>query len=115
MKTRALDANGDWQFGKGLQSYVTEANALKQNVMTRLRQWKGDCFFAITDGVDYNNYLDIGRKNMLDLDIKRIILQTAGVLRISKYTSTLSATERNITIDASIVTIFGTIELREGI
>lgn len=115
MKTRALDINGDWQFGKGLQSYVTEADALKQNIMTRLRQWKGDCFFATTDGVDYNNYLDIGRKNMLDLDIKRVILQTAGVLRISEYASTLSVDDRNVTVTANIVTVFGTIELNQGV
>lgn len=115
MKTRALDANGDWQFGRGLQSYVTEENALKQNILTRLRQWKGDCFFAVTDGVDYNNYLDIGRKKMLDLDIKRIILQTAGVLRISTFESTLNTTERNVTINCSVYTIFGNVELQETI
>jgi hypothetical protein len=109
MKSRALDSDGDWQFGRGLQSYVTEANALKQNILTRLRQWKGDCFFATTEGVDYNNYLDIGRKNDLDRDIKRVILQTAGVLRISDFTSTLNRDSRNVTISLQVSTIFGTL------
>lgn len=109
MKTRALDSNGDWQFGRGLQSYVTEKNALSQNILTRLRQWVGDCFFAPNDGVDYSNYMDIGRKKLLDLDIKRVILQTSGVLHISSFTSTLNAETRNVTIAASVVTIYGTI------
>lgn len=115
MKTRALDVNGGWQFGRGVQSYVTEKNALKQNVMTRLRQWKGDCFFALTDGVDYNNYLDIGKKKMLDLDIKRVILQTAGVLRISSFQSTLNTAERNVTISCSVYTIFGDVNINEAV
>ena len=109
MKTRALDINGDFQFGRGLQSYVTEKDALSQNILTRLRQWVGDCFFAPNEGVDWNNYLDIGRKKLLDLDVKRVILQTVGVLRISSFTSTLNAETRNVVISASIVTIFGTI------
>lgn len=107
MKTRALDINDDWQFGRGVQSYVTEKNALMQNVKTRLRQWKNNCFFAMTEGVDYNNYLDIGRKVLLDLDIKRVVLQTYGVLRISEYTSTLDAGSRALSITATIETIFG--------
>jgi len=107
MRTRALDINGDWQFGRGAQSYVTEKNALMQNVKTRLRQWKNNCFFAMTEGVDYTNYLDIGRKALLDLDIKRVILQTLGVLRISDFTSTLDSNSRELTISATIATIFG--------
>lgn len=115
MKTRALDAMGDWQFGRGLQSYVTEKNALKQNIATRLRSWRNDCFFAMDDGVDWNNFLDIGKKAFLDIDVKRIILQTEGVLRISSYTSTLNATDRAITISATVATIFGLVTVEEEI
>ena len=111
MKTRALDINGDWQFGRGVQSYVTEKNALMQNVSTRLKQWKNNCFFAMTEGVDYQNYLDIGTKNLLDLDIKRVILQTYGVLRISQFASTLENDSRELTVSATIETIFGSATL----
>ena len=115
MKTRALDSQGDWQFGRGLQSYVTEKNALKQNISTRLKSWRNDCFFAMDDGVDWQNFLDIGKKRFLDIDIKRVILQTEGVLRISSYTSTLDTAERRVTITATVATIFGLVTVTEGI
>lgn len=111
MKTRALDTTGDWSFGRGLQSYVTEKNALKQDISTRLKQWKGDCYFALNDGVDWNNYLDIGTKELLDLDIKRVILQTGGVLRIATYSSTLNHSTRGVSIESNIDTVFGTVTL----
>lgn len=107
MKTRAIDSIGDWQFGRGLQSYRSDLDALKQAVATRLKQWLGNCFFAIADGVDWNTYLDIGRKDQLDLNIKRVILQTAGVLKISEYQSTIDHETRNVTIAATISTIYG--------
>ena len=115
MKTRALDAMGDWQFGRGLQSYATEKNALNQNISTRLKSWKNDCFFAMDDGVDWNNFLDIGKKTFLDIDIKRVILQTEGVLRISSYESTLDPETRKITISATVGTIFGLVQVEEAI
>lgn len=115
MKTRAVDIAGDWLFGRGLQSYVTEKNALKQNISTRLKSWRNDCFFAMDDGVDWQNYLDIGMKKYLDLDIKRVLLQTEGVLRISSYTSTLDTAERRATISATVATIFGLVTVAEAI
>lgn len=115
MKTRALDANKDWQFGRGLQSFVTEKNALKQNISTRLKSWKNDCFFAMDDGVDWQNFLDIGKKTLLDLDIKRVLLQTEGVLRISSYTSTLNTAARAATISATVATVFGLVTVEEAV
>ena len=115
MKTRALDANFDWQFGRGLQSFVTEKNALKQNISTRLKSWKSDCFFAMDDGVDWQNFLDIGKKKFLDIDIKRVILQTEGVLRISSYTSTLNTETRAATISAQVATIYGLVTVEEAV
>lgn len=109
MKTRALNSAWDWQFGRGLQSYVTEKNALNQNISTRLKSWKNDCFFAMNDGIDWANLMDKGTKDLLDLDIKRCLLQTEGVLRIDSYSSTLDSIGRGIEIVAEVFTVFGTI------
>lgn len=109
MKTRAVDSSGDWEFGRGLQSYRTEKDALSQNISTRLKSWKNDCFFSMDDGVDWANLLDIGTKDLLDLDIKRCLLQTVGVLRIDTYSSTLDTSTREITIVAEVFTVFGTV------
>lgn len=115
MKSRALDSSGDWQFGRGVQSYKSDVAALKQNISTRLKSWKNDCFFAMDDGVDWANYLDIGMKTYLDVDIRRVILQTAGVLRLDDYSSTLDATARKVTISCKVLTVFGSTVVEEAV
>jgi hypothetical protein len=115
MKTRVIDSAGDWSFGRGLQSYVSDLDALKQSISTRLKQWVGNCFFAIEEGVDWNSYLDIGQKNRLDLNIKRVIMQTAGVLKISSYESTINLDTRSATIVANITTIYGDLAMEETV
>ena len=112
---RALDDLHDWQFGQGLQSYKSDLDALKQSVQTRLMQWENNCFFAMDEGVDYANELDIGTKDALDLDIKRVILKTSGVLRIDDYSSTLALDSRSISISCNIQTIYGNLALEEAV
>ena len=112
---RALDADHDFVFGRGLQSYKSDLDALKQSVQTRLMQWKNNCFFAMDEGVDYANELDIGTKGALDLDIKRVILQTADVLRIDNYSSTLDTDSRALSISCEIQSKYGDLALEEAI
>lgn len=107
MIIRNTTPEGDFTFGKGIQDYRRDLSAILLNIQTRLKSWKGDCFFAAAEGVDYNNFLDIGTKNFLDSDIKRVILQSEGVLKIQTYESTLDRENREFTGRASIITIFG--------
>lgn len=113
MLFRALDSNGDWTFGKGLNCYFTDADAMYANIQTRLQTWKTECFFDTDLGVDWNNYLGVGTKALLDVDIRRVILSSDGVIRIDNYTSVLDSTSRNLTVEATLLTIFGTISLSE--
>lgn len=115
MISRAIDKNGDWMFGRGRQCYVSEIDALKQNIKTRLRQWVGDCYYRPEEGVDWNNLLEKGREELLDLDIKRVILQTGGVLRITDYSSTLNHDTRTLTVSATVESIFGQVPVNEVI
>ena len=98
---------GDFTFGKGLSDYLTNENAILHNIKTRLLSWKGDCFYAEAEGVDYNNLLDVGTKNLLDSDEKRIILQSEGVIKINNFESTLDNSERAYSGEATITSIFG--------
>ena len=107
MSFRALDSNNDWTFGNGTGDYLRNQDEINVDVATRLRSWVGDCFFALAEGVDYNNLLDIGTKNLLDINIRRVILQTAGVLRINSYESVIDRLPRELTVRAEISTIFG--------
>lgn len=98
--------SGDFTFGKGASDYLKNGRAIAHNIKTRLLSWKGDCFFALAEGVDYNNLLDIGTKNLLDSDIKRIILQSEGVIKINSYSSTLDI-DRGYSGEATYTDIFG--------
>jgi len=115
MIIRALDSDNDWTFGKGKQNYLKNLDSLKLNITTRLKSWKGDCFYAPAEGVDYNNFLDVGTKDFLDRDIKRVILQTEGILIINSYSSILDRDTREVSIEANINTIYGNINFTEQI
>lgn len=112
MIIRALDSTGDWQFGKGIQDYKKDLDALKQNILTRVKEWKNDCFFNPSAGPDWNNYLDIGTKTSLDRDILRVIQQSFGVLRIDSYTSDIS--DRDLSFTCQVATIYGNVLINEG-
>ena len=112
MQVRALDANNDWIFGKGKQSYKRERAALAQKLKTRLHSWKTDCFFAPGEGVDWNNYLDIGTKRLLDIDIVQYVNKTGGVLSVTNYKSFITP-ERVLKTSFTASTIFGPIEISE--
>ena len=113
MVFRALDALGDWTFGKGKNNYLSGLDSLKANIKTRTKEWKGECFFALQDGIDWNNYLDIGTKNLLDADLQRCWLQSFGVIRVDNYQSELNSITRQLTVTASLFTIYGTMLLSE--
>lgn len=115
MMFRTLDPLGDWSFGNGIGSFSSDFPALKLNLLTRLRQWKGECFFDLLAGVDYNNFMDIGTKELLDADITRTILGSWGVIGILSFTSTLTTATRALRVEATISTVYGNLTVSEVI
>lgn len=108
---RALDADGDWIFGNGINSFLTDAAAMVENLKTRIRTWKRECFFALDLGPDWDNYLGIGTQGLLEVDIRRVILGSDGVIRIDDFTSTLDRGARALTVQANLLTVFGSLPL----
>ncbi len=105
---RLIDKRGDWVFGRGHSSYVQGLDAILLNIKTRLLSWKGDCFFALGEGVDYNNLLSYNTKGPLELAIKKVILLSEGVIRIVSFTLTLPNNfDRQISIKAVVDTTYG--------
>ena len=104
---RNLDKNGDWEFGKGKQSYTKDLKAILLNINTRLKSWIGDSFRSPLEGVDYNNFLDKNTKSFLDSDVKRVILQSEGVIKITKYSSEINRSTRAFTANVELITIYG--------
>ena len=106
MLFRALNADGDWTFGAGLSNFASQADAIALNIRTRVMSWVGDCFFDMKAGIDWVNRL--GSKNqlaLLDLDLRRLILQTDGVTGLTNFDIVMQgrAFIANYTVD----TIYG--------
>lgn len=102
---RNLDENGDWMFGKGTNNYVSQNSAIGLNIKTRILSWVDDCFFDLPAGIDWLNRLGSkDQRGLLELDLRRIILQSEGVTGILEFDSTLI--NRNFTANYSVQTIY---------
>lgn len=104
---RNLDASHDWQFGHGLSNYITDDAAIGLNIETRILSWVNDCFFDLNAGIDWLNRLGAtNQRTLLETDLRRIILQSYGVVGITAFSSNLSS--RAFAASYAVDTIFGT-------
>ena len=105
MIVRSIDSDGDWSFGKGKNDYLSANDAIGQNIKTRLQSFLGDCFFAMSAGIDWFNLL--GSKNIIgvQLSIQATILNTTGVTRIVDFSLSLE-TNRRLNLQYTVETIY---------
>ena len=102
---RNLDENGDWTFGKGIQNMATQNKAIGLNIKTRILSWVDDCFFDQKAGIDWINRLGSkGQRSLLELDLKRVILQSENVTALTSFDTILSG--RSFLGNYSVSTIF---------
>lgn len=108
MRVRAIDSDGDWQFGKGRNDYKRDLQAVVQKIATRLRSFLGDCFFATGDGIDWFNLLGARSTLPLELAIAATILNTAEVTGLIQLSLSLDPLTRNVTITFAVNTVYST-------
>jgi hypothetical protein len=106
MKFRGIDSAGDWMLGQGLGSYAQESAALALDIAARIRERKGECFFAPGDGVDYTNLLDKGKQAAFENAMSNCIMQTTGVVQINSLVVDFDRRTRAITLTYDIQTIY---------
>ena len=53
MRIRNIDKSGDWMFGNSQSNYVRDEYAVILDIKMRLREWFGDCFFALQNGIPW--------------------------------------------------------------
>lgn len=106
MIVRALDSDGDWTFGKSKADYLSNLDAVKQNIKTRLMEFLGDCFFNIRAGIDWLDFLG-GSKNpaALNLSISTVILNTIGVTGIKQLSVNLTP-DRKFSVSYEVSTVY---------
>lgn len=105
MKTRQLDANGDYVFGSRAVILVDSPAAVAQSVLTRLRLFTGEWFLDSRVGLDKARILGFRTAATRDIEIKTRILGTPGVKSITSYSSSMQG--RRFSVTATVDTIYG--------
>lgn len=120
MSVRAIDSNRDWVFGQGKQSYRNNIDEIQQMVRTRVLSFLNDCFFAMSEGIDWLNLLGKGSdlEERLKRSISSTILQTDGITRLNSI-ELLRNPKRELVLTYSVNTIYSvayndTIEVNNG-
>lgn len=106
---RALDTEGDWLFGQGLNDYKSNNLAVAQDIQCNLSMFLGDCFFATTTGIDWFNLLGGKNQTALLLAINTTILNTLGVTGIINTGISLNS-NRLFTLTYTVTTVYSTLQ-----
>lgn len=107
MRVSGLDKDNDWRFGRGLAVYISDAEAVRQNVSTRLKSFASDWFLDTDANIDWIDLL--GRRNTKDeilRAVERVTLGTEGVTTITRLDIDVKTSQRTATIMLSFGTIF---------
>lgn len=106
MRVSGLDVNGDWRFGRGLAVYISNAQAVRQNVVTRLKSFASDWFLDTGANIDWIDLLGRrGTREEIMREVERVTLATEGVTTITALSIDVKTSSR----EASIMLSFGTI------
>ena len=107
MRVRSITAQGDFTFGKGRANYLTGSKAIAQNVKTRLRSFAGDWYLDVTHGVDWLNLLgNRGTERRIVRAVERTVLQTQGVVKVSRIEIVRRNRNRGIAIEVDYTDVF---------
>jgi hypothetical protein len=98
----------DIAFGLGLANFAKDAEAVAQNVKTRLLLQAGEWFLDAGAGVPYLRDIMVKPANvpLAQSIIKRRILETEGVASIEQFDLTFDPNTRRLTVSATVKTIY---------
>lgn len=116
MRYRRLDSNDDYTFGQNTQDFVSDVDAVKQAVFTRLKLLYGEWWESTEDGFPFFEQVagkpgSFGSLQAVDLVIRDRIINTENVVQIIAYSGTYNAETRNYSVYTKINTTFGDFEL----
>ena len=104
MSVRAVDENGDKVYGGGLSSYKTGTDEIVQNIMTRLREIKNDCYWNMDGGLDIRGRVgQVAEMEFLKADVGYIVFTTPGVKNIISLSVIADSTKRKLTIPITVL------------
>lgn len=114
MRCRALDANGDYTFGRSQGNFLVNSPTLVgQLVLTRLKLLQGEWFLDETIGTPWNQViLGYGTKAARDAAVRTQVLNTPGVTGIATFSSVQDNATRGYSVAMLLNTQFGQITVQ---
>ena len=108
MRVSGLDKNLDWRFGKGRAAYKRDADAIAQNILTRLRSFLGDWYLDTEIGIDWLKLLgNLGTEKRILRAVESTVMQTDGVLSIQELKIIRRDSTRGVKIRIRYTDVFG--------
>ena len=105
MRIRNVDKNWDWSFGHSQSDYTKDINAVELDIQMRLKEWYGDCFFNLQQGIPWDVRLGYkNQKDALDQDVINTVSDVEGVINVFNFTS--SVIDRKYTCQFNVYTIY---------
>lgn len=110
MQYRREDADGDYTFGQGDNTWlINSPEAVAQAIKTRFELWYGQWFLDTTTGTPWiQSVLGKQKPEIYNLAIRQRILDTAGVSSITAFNTTVNTSTRRVSFTATVETIYGT-------
>jgi len=109
MRVSRLTAGGDWTFGKGRANYARRSDAIRQNVVTRLRSFTEDWFLDVAEGSPWTELMGTKQTQSRILrEVEARVLATDGVRSIESLRLISVDKQRHATIELSVMDIFDT-------
>lgn len=109
MKYRRLSSTGDYMFGYGNTSFVTDIEAVRQAIQTKLKLFEEEWWEDLNEGLPFFQQIaGTTNKNSMDLLVQARILETPNVTNIESYSSSISS-DRKYTATATVNTSYGAV------
>jgi hypothetical protein len=106
----ALDASHDMHIdGAGLIVTVSGADAVRQNVLTALRLFRGEWFLAVSRGMPWFGEVLVANPNIrvIEFELRRTVLRIRGVTGIREMDLDFDRGTRELSISIEIDTEYG--------
>lgn len=105
---RRLSPDWDMTFGQGLGNFARDAEAVGQDVKTRLQLLQEEWFLDLDAGIPYLQDIAVKPSNvtLAESIIKQCILDTAGVDEITEFAVTYDRDSRVFGVTATLRTIY---------
>lgn len=116
IRSRALGKNNEPQYGQGRNNYLTDIDAVGQNIKTSLLLFKGEWWSDTGDGTPWwQSILGTSNKGIdrINLILQSRILAQPFVTGIQNLQSSIDPSTRTLSFYCEVLTQFGVVVLQD--